>query len=68
MWVSQIPKGTDILSQEPMSKMPYRAGRIQVRTVRIETLHWVIQVVTAGSPGFSFDREKRRKIRVKKME
>lgn len=68
MWVSQIPKGTDILSQEPTSKMPYRAGRIQVRTVRIETLHWVIQVVTAGSPGSSFDRDKRRKIRVNKME
>lgn len=61
VWVPQIPKGIDILSQEP-------TGRIQVRTLRIETLHWVTQVVTAGSPGSSFDRDKRRKIRVKKME
>lgn len=68
VWVLQIPKGIDILSQEPTGKMPYRAGRIQVRTLRIETLHWVTQVVTAGSPGSSFDRDKRRKIRVKKME
>lgn len=31
VWVLQIPKGIDILSQEPTGKMPYRAGRIQVK-------------------------------------
>lgn len=43
VWALQAPKGIDILSQEPTSKMPYRAGRIQVRTLRID--------IALGYPG-----------------